>query len=83
VSLVRVHAMPADGVALLTVRYLGEVFVEQLWTRARAAKPGTCAASGVSYDPGAIVYRPSLGNHRNRSQRMLAIEIEGKKKATK
>ena len=75
-SLVRVVSRPAEGLALLTVRYFGELYVEQLWARVKCRKGGTCGASDVEYQAGAIVYRPALGNPSNRSQRMLATVID-------
>lgn len=75
-ALVRIVSRPREGFALLVVRYLGLLFVEQMWTRSRAGKNGVCAASGAKYNAGAAVYRPALANRKNRSQRILASEIE-------
>lgn len=75
-SLVRMVCRPGDGLALLTVRYFGELYVEQMWARVKSRKSGTCAATGVDYPSGTMVYRPALGNPSNRSQRMLATIID-------
>lgn len=75
-SLVRIVSCPGDGLALLTVRYFGELYVERMWARVKSRKGGTCAASGVDYQSGATAYRPALGNPSNRSQRMLATVID-------
>lgn len=66
----------APGVALVRVRWFGQILGPQLWAKCRARRPHTCAHSGELYQPGAMVYRP-VGNPENRSQRILAKCIEG------
>lgn len=65
----------APGVALVRVKWFGEVIGPQLWSRCVAKRPHKCAESGQTYAPGALVYRP-VGNPQNRSQRILAKYIE-------
>ena len=74
-ALKRIDERPGVGLALLTVEYFGDIFSHQLWSKVKAKKHGTCAETHTEYAPGTEVYRP-LGNSRNRSQRILASEID-------
>ena len=74
-KLLSINERPGDGLAILTVRDFGEVFVGQLWAKCKARKSGVCDASGERYGSGAEIYRP-VGNSLNRSMRILAAHID-------
>jgi hypothetical protein len=77
-ALIRVIGRPSDGLVLVDVRHFGDVFTNQLWTRVKSRKRGTCAESEADYGSGSQVYRPASGSPSNRSQRILAQVMEAR-----